>query len=68
LQGRARPQVLDRVKHLDDNYFMPPWCGTDEEAELLTDYLMTINRPRPAGARPWMKHPGDSDASEGGMP
>ena len=28
---------------------MPPWCGTPEEAELLTDYLMTINPPRPAG-------------------
>ena len=67
LQGRARPQVLDRVKHLDDNYFMPPWCGTDKEAELLTDYLMTINRPRPAGARPWTKQAGGSDAPEGGM-
>jgi cytochrome bd ubiquinol oxidase subunit I len=65
LQGRARPQVLDRVKHLDDNYFMPPWCGTNEEAELLTDYLMRINRPRPAGARPWMKHA--SDTLEGGI-
>jgi hypothetical protein len=67
LQGRARPQVLDRVKRLDDNYFMPPWCGTDEEAELLTDYLMTINWPRPPGTRPWTKSAGGNDASEGGM-
>lgn len=64
LQGRLRPQVLNRVKHLDDNYFMPPWCGTDEEAELLTDYLMTINPPRPAGARPWMKHADSSEPSQ----
>ena len=28
---------------------MPPWCGTPEEAELMTDYLMSINPPRPEG-------------------
>jgi cytochrome bd ubiquinol oxidase subunit I len=66
LQGRPRDKVLDRVKHLEDNYFMPPWCGTNEEAELLTDYLMTINWPRPAGPRPWTKQGGE--ASEGGTP
>ena len=31
---------------------MPPWCGTPEEAELLTDYLMSIAPPRPAGMLP----------------
>jgi cytochrome bd ubiquinol oxidase subunit I len=67
LQGRSRDKVLDRVKHLDDNYFMPPWCGTDEEAQLLTDYLMTINWPRPAGPRPWTKQ-GGGEMSEGGVP
>ena len=55
LKGRPREQVLETVRRLDDNYYMPPWCGTPEEAELLTDYLMTINRPRPAGMRPWAK-------------
>jgi cytochrome bd ubiquinol oxidase subunit I len=67
LQGRPRSTILERVKHLDENYFMPPWCGTDEEAELLTDYLMKINWPRPAGSRPWMKHGRIGDSSEGGL-
>jgi hypothetical protein len=30
-------------------FFMPPFAGTAEEAELLTDYLATIARPFPAG-------------------
>ena len=63
LQGRPRAQVLDLILRLgDSNYFMPPWCGTSEEAELLTDYLMTINTPRPVGTRPWMKPGGDSSS------
>ena len=68
LQGRPRDLVLDKIKRLDDNYFMPPWCGTPEEAELLRDYLMTINLPRPAGARPWMKRADDNQTPEGAMP
>jgi hypothetical protein len=28
---------------------MPPFAGTAEEADLLTDYLVTIARPFPAG-------------------
>jgi cytochrome bd ubiquinol oxidase subunit I len=68
LQGRSRSKVVDRIKHLDDNYFMPPWCGTSDEAELLADYLMTINSPRPAGPRPWTKQGGSDDAAGGAMP
>jgi len=68
LQGRSRTVVLDRIKRLDDNYFMPPWCGTDDEAELLADYLMTIIPPRPSGTRPWTKPAGDNAAMEGGTP
>ncbi len=51
LQGRSRELVLSTVKHLDSVLFMPPWCGRNAEAELLTDYLMSISRPRPAGMR-----------------
>ena len=51
LQGRSRELVLSRVEHLDSVLFMPPWCGMPQEAELLTDYLMTINPPRPRGMR-----------------
>ncbi len=51
LHGRSRELVRNSVDHLDSIYFMPPWAGTAEEAELITDYLMTINRPRPEGMR-----------------
>jgi cytochrome bd ubiquinol oxidase subunit I len=49
LRGRSRELIRSTVEHLDAVYFMPPWCGTPAEAELMTDYLMSINRPRPAG-------------------
>jgi cytochrome bd ubiquinol oxidase subunit I len=51
LQGRPRELVRSTVEHLDAVLFMPPWCGTPQEAELLTDYLMSINPPRPGGMR-----------------
>ncbi len=51
LQGRTPEQVRDLVEHLDMHFFMPPWAGTSEEAALLTDYLMSIVPPRPAGMR-----------------
>ncbi|MBI2875793.1 MAG: cytochrome ubiquinol oxidase subunit I [Candidatus Tectomicrobia bacterium] len=31
------------------HFFMPPWAGTREEAELLTKYLVTLAPPHPAG-------------------
>lgn len=31
------------------HFFMPPWAGTREEAELLTKYLVTIAPPHPGG-------------------
>lgn len=34
------------------HFFMPPWAGTSEEAELLTKYLVSITPPRPAGMEP----------------
>jgi cytochrome bd ubiquinol oxidase subunit I len=51
LQGRPRELVRSGVEHLDSVLFMPPWCGTPQEAELLTDYLMSIKPLRPAGMR-----------------
>jgi cytochrome bd ubiquinol oxidase subunit I len=51
LRGRPREQLREFVEHLDIVYFMPPWCGTAEEAELMTDYLMSINPERPKGMR-----------------
>jgi uncharacterized membrane protein YgdD (TMEM256/DUF423 family) len=49
LRGRTRAQVRSTVGHLNSVFFMPPWTGRPEEAELLTDYLMTIAPPRPSG-------------------
>jgi cytochrome bd ubiquinol oxidase subunit I len=49
LGGRSRSLVHSTVEHLESVYFMPPWCGTADEAELMTDYLMSINPPRPSG-------------------
>jgi mono/diheme cytochrome c family protein len=31
------------------HFFMPPWGGTPEEAELLTDYLLSVSKPFPTG-------------------
>ena len=38
---KTREGLLQFIKNLNDMvYYMPPWCGNDVEAELLTDYLM----------------------------
>lgn len=47
LRGRPRNQVLSLVRNLDTYLFMPPWAGSDKEAELLTDYLMSIAPSKP---------------------
>jgi mono/diheme cytochrome c family protein len=53
LRGRPRQMVLDLVEHLEQaHFFMPPWAGTPQEAELLTDYLMSVAPPRPGGMAP----------------
>jgi mono/diheme cytochrome c family protein len=49
LRGKPRRLVRSAVEHLDAVFFMPPWAGTSEEGELLTDYLMSISPPRPEG-------------------
>lgn len=50
LRGRPAPMVRRLVEDLSTvNYAMPPWSGTPQEAELLTDYLMSIAPQRPKG-------------------
>ena len=52
LIGKPRALVLSTVKDLHKaHFFMPPWCGTPEEAELMTDYLMDVVPKPPAGMR-----------------
>jgi len=49
-RGWDRELLLETVKHPEKvQFFMPPWCGTDQEAELLATYLETITPPYPAG-------------------
>jgi cytochrome bd-type quinol oxidase subunit 1 len=49
IQGWPREAVRSQIDHLHDVLFMPPWCGTPQEAELLTDYLMDIRALPPMG-------------------
>jgi hypothetical protein len=51
LQNRSHEQVQSLIEHLDTYLFMPPWAGSSAEAELLTDYLMSIAPHRPEGMR-----------------
>ena len=53
VQGWSRPMILDLVRNLDKHRFtMPPWCGRDEEADLLADYIISIAPQRPTGMLP----------------
>lgn len=48
VQGRPPEMIKSLLLHLElAHFFMPPWAGTDEEADLLTEYLGSIAPPRP---------------------
>jgi cytochrome d ubiquinol oxidase subunit I len=50
ITGWTRQMILTVVQHPErTEFFMPPFAGTPQEAELLTDYLVTIAKPFPAG-------------------
>lgn len=56
LFSRPRQMLVDMVRHLHEtHYFMPPWSGTAEEAELVTDYLLSIAPERPRGIYPTLE-------------
>ena len=43
--GETKEQIAEKIKHLNKpNVSMPPWCGTDEEADQLAEYLVSIQR------------------------
>lgn len=49
-QGWTPEMVQALVKEPEKaRFFMPPWCGTEEEAELLSKYLWSITPPHPKG-------------------
>ncbi len=48
LVGLSKEQIAEKVKHLNEPVInMPPWCGNDEEADWLAEYLLTIRPDRP---------------------
>jgi len=50
MQGWSRQRIRQLVGNLHEVRFtMPPWCGTPEEADVLTRYLETIALPMPYG-------------------
>jgi len=50
IRGWTPEMIRTVVEHLEKaHFFMPPWAGTPEEAELLTKYLMSIAPPHPSG-------------------
>lgn len=50
IRGRSYETNLELVQHLEENhFFMPPWAGTDEEAQLLAQWMTHIAPPRPEG-------------------
>jgi cytochrome bd ubiquinol oxidase subunit I len=56
VRGWTRPRIVDLIEHLDEgHFFMPPWAGTHDEAELLADYLESIAPGRPQGMLPERK-------------
>ena len=49
-RGWTPEMILALVEDLDKaHFFMPPFAGTHEEAQLLTQYLYSIAKPFPAG-------------------
>jgi len=57
-RGWSESMINTVVTHLDKaHYFMPPWCGTQEEAMLLTKFLKHIS----LGSPPGMKFSGETN-------
>lgn len=51
-QGWTPEMIRALVEHPEQaRFFMPPFAGTPEEADLLTEYLVSIAKPFPAGMR-----------------
>ena len=49
-QGWTPEMVKGLVREPEKARFaMPPWCGTEEEAELLSKFIRSITPPHPAG-------------------
>jgi len=50
MRGWTQDMVRDAVQYPERlQFFMPPWAGTPEEAELLAKYLVSVRPPHPSG-------------------
>lgn len=65
LTGRKLEEIRYLLIHLNrPGYFMPPWCGTQTEADLLAGYLLSISPEMPDNIVPRPKKaPNPSAAS-----
>ncbi|HEY9166904.1 MAG TPA: cytochrome ubiquinol oxidase subunit I [Candidatus Kryptonia bacterium] len=51
-RGWNEDMIHTVVTHLDKaHFFMPPWCGTEEEATVLSKYISSIAFQSPAGMK-----------------
>ena len=51
-RGWTRPMLELIVNHPEKaHFFMPPWCGNEEEAEMLITFLESIRQPIPPGMK-----------------
>lgn len=41
-EGESRDMLTKRIISLNSNPSMPPWCGTEKEAEALADFLVKL--------------------------
>jgi cytochrome d ubiquinol oxidase subunit I len=52
LRGWTPEMIRNLVQNPEKfHFFMPPWAGMPQEAELLTKYLVSIAPPRPGGMK-----------------
>jgi cytochrome bd-type quinol oxidase subunit 1 len=57
LYGMTADKIKEFLLNLNEPYFyMPPWCGREEEAEVLAEYLATL-APRYPQNLPRLPHP-----------
>lgn len=55
-RGWNRELVHYSVTHLDRvHFFMPPWSGSEGEAQAVTDYIMSIRHPYPSSLEETLK-------------
>ena len=48
LYGESKERIANQIRHMHvPTFSMPPWCGTEEELDILADFLVTIRHEPP---------------------